>query len=216
MKRILFAFAIVFSPGVFGATVSSLAGDRDSFGTGLPDGSTVSVLQITAPGGEDGDFDQWSLALHGWTHTFDLAGETIVSAFLTLATLDVEDNGEGDGQGGGPFDTILLVDGNEVAGAFDDVFTPVATAQSQIVPNITVFDLTGFLDSLVDGTLDVLVNSFAGTNPDFISIDYAELRIVTRAVSVPEPATVWLSLLGIIGLALARSCRQRGRSTAPT
>lgn len=207
MTRILFAFAVLFSPGLYGATITSLAGDRDSFGTGLPDGSTVSVLQITAPGGEDGDFDQWTLPLHTWTHSFDLAGETIVSAILTIATLDVEDNGEGDGQGGGPFNTVLIVDGSEFPGAFDDVFTPVATAQTQIVPNVTAFDLAGMLDLLADGTVQVLVNPFAGTNPDSISIDYAELRIVTRAVAVPEPETSWLGLIGILTLVFA--CRQR-------
>jgi len=163
-------------------------------------------VQITAAGGEDGDLDQWSLPLHTWTHAFDLAGETIVSALLTIATIDVEDNGEGDGQGGGPFDTLLLVDGNNVAGAFDDVFTAVATGVSQIVPNVTVFNLAAFLDSLADGTLDVVVNPFAGTNPDSISIDYAELRIVTRAASVPESGTFWLALLGLglLGLVAPR------------
>ena len=59
----------------------------------------------------------------------------------------------------------------------------------------------------------MVVNPFAGTNPDSISIDYAELRIVTRAVSVPESGTIWLGLLGVIALALAR--RQHSCPLAP-
>jgi len=112
-----------------------LAGDKDSFGTGKPDGSTVSVNEILVPGGEDGDFDRWALAAFSWTHNFVVpAGETIVAASLRIVTLDMEDNGEGDGAGGAPYDDLLFLDGVEFAGAFDDVFTGVANASTQITP----------------------------------------------------------------------------------
>jgi hypothetical protein len=205
IRILLLAFSLFFSCAASGAVIVNLAGDRDSFGTGKPDGSTVSVLEITAPGGEDGNFDQWALALHAWTHAFGVPAGTIVSATLAIATLDLEDNGAGDGLGGGPYDSTLFVDGNEVPGAFDAVFTPDATATTQITPNVTIFDLSAFLGELADGNLVVTLNPRAGTLADSISVDYAELRIVTT--DAPEPATMALLGLGAIALAFARRKR---------
>jgi PEP-CTERM motif len=176
--------------------IVNLAGDKDSFGTGKPDGSTVSVNEILVPGGEDGDFDRWALSSFSWTHNYVVpAGETIVAAFLRIVTLDMEDNGAGDGLGGAPYDDLLFLDGVELGGAFDDVFTADATAATQITPNASVFDLTAFLPSLADGSLSVRINPLGGRLGDAIAVDYAELTVVTAPV--PEPATATLMALGL-------------------
>jgi hypothetical protein len=178
--------------------IVSLAGDRDSFGTGKPDGSTVSVNEILVPGGEDGTFDRWGLTGFLWSHSFVVpAGEVVVGASLRIATLDMEDNGEGDGLGGAPYDDLLFHDGLELAGAFDDVFTAVANANTQITPNISIFDLSVFLGSLADGTLNVQVDPGGGSLFDSIAIDYSELTISTRAAA-PEP-----TVFGLLGFGLA-------------
>lgn len=217
MRRIPLAFyATSFAVAFFLAATAdagiivSLAGDKDSFGTGKPDGSTVSVNEINVIGGEDGDFDRWNLASFLWTHTFVLpAGESIVSASLKVSTLDMEDNGEGDGAGGAPFDDLLFLDGVELIGAFDDVFTGPANSNTQIVPNVTMFDLTGFIGSLSDGMLVVRIDPNGGSRHDAIAVDYGELTIVTRS-SAPEPASSSLAilLLGSLGLAAIRRRRR--------
>jgi len=190
-----------------GSVITALAGDRDSFGTGKPDGSTVSVNEILVPGGEDGPFDQWGLLVHSWTHGFAVpVGESIVGASLKIVTLDMEDNGEGDGLGGGPFDDLLFLDGVEFPGAFDDVFTGVANADTQITPNTSIFDLSLFLASLTDGSLDVVVRANGGTRTDSISIDYAELTVVTRPrTPAPEPGANALLILALAVAAFALS-----------
>jgi hypothetical protein len=206
MKRALVLLAFLASaPFADAGLIVSLAGDKDSFGTGKPDGSTVSVNEILAPGGEDGDFDRWALSSFSWVHSFLVpAGESIVGATLRIASLDMEDNGEGDGMGGAPFDDLLFLDGSEFPGAFDDVFTGPANADTQITPNVTVFDLLPFLSLLSDGSLQVLVNPLGGTLGDAIAIDYAELTIVTESSAAPEPATAGLLVLGLLGLAARR------------
>ena len=83
MNRILvLVLSLCFSCSVSGAVIVSLAGDKDSFGTGKPDGSTVSVLEITAPGCEDGTFDQWGASLHSWTHAFGVPAGVVVARML--------------------------------------------------------------------------------------------------------------------------------------
>lgn len=199
---------ILLASGASAATLTSLVGDKDSFGTDKPDGSSVSVNEILAgtPDAGDGQFDLWSPGVFDWTHVFDLTGLTVTGASLTIATFDMEDNGAGDGLGGGPYDSTLTVDGVEIAGAFDDVFTPDGAAgdpAATILPvNITTFDLASFLPSLMDGSVTFILNPFAGTSGDAISVDYAELSLTVSPV--PLPAGLPLLLAGLGGFAVLR------------
>jgi hypothetical protein len=90
----------------------------------------------------------------------------------------------------------------ELIGAFDDVFTADATADTQITPNVTVFALAAFLPSLSDGSLSVGIDPRDGTLLDALSVDHAELTIETAAV--PEPAAAILLAVGLGVVALRR------------
>jgi len=203
--RISYVFLLVFfiSEASYGLAITNLVGDKDSFGTEKPDGSWVSVAEVIVPGGEDGDFDLWGKTLHSWTHVFEIpATETILSSTLTIATLDLEDDGEGDGLGGAPYDVTLFLDSMEVPKAFDDTFSPDTAGSTLLKPNLTVFDVSDFIPSLYDGELTVLVDTFSGTFKDFISIDYSELVLTTAFIS--ESSLIAMSILGLFCLVFRR------------
>ena len=192
-------FTYISSPAN-AASVVSLAGDIDNFGTGTPSLDPISVLDVSSDP-SDGDFDKWNLTSFSWQHIFSLPTGNISSATLTIVTLDMEDAGEGDGQGGGPFDDLLFLDSVELPGAFDDVFSPDSTSTGLQTPNVSVFNLpVSLFPLLADGLLDITVDAFGGSQHDAISIDYARIDIQT----VPIPAALWLfgsGLLGLIGVA---------------
>jgi hypothetical protein len=184
------------------ASLVSLAGDEDCFGTNRIPCSNASVNEIIAnreP--DDGVFDSWDLFFFQWSHEFTLPTVgNITNAVLTISTLDVEDAGEGDGLGGAPYNERLFIDGVEVAGAFDTTFTPVGGTATQLPINTVVFNLdASFFPSFLDGRIDVSVNPFGGRRRDAIAIDFAKLELTT-STPIPESSSV-LSLLalGILG-----------------
>ncbi len=181
--------------------LESLAGDKDSFGTDKSEGLPVSVNEILAsshdPG--DGDFDVWALNSFSWDHVFTLpTGASLTGATLTIVTLDLEDNGAGDGLGGGPYDDRLFIDGMEILGAFDSTFTPDGNANTLLPPNTDIFTLApAFFPLLQDGSINVGVNPLGGRLKDAIAIDYALLELEV----IPEPGTLLLLGAGLAGLA---------------
>jgi hypothetical protein len=183
----------------------------DNFGTGIPLGEPIPrdafIDAERTP--EDGDMDLdycvWCQQTDfSWHHMFELSPDAVItSARLTIATFDLEDAGAGDGRGGEPYDDLLFLDGVEWLGAFDDTYT---ADGFPVIPNMTVFDLTpDFWGFLVDGSLDVFVYSHGGERQDCIAIDYALLKI--EVSNIPEPTTMLLLGIGIIGLAVARRKR---------
>jgi hypothetical protein len=188
-------------------TITSIAGDKDCFGTGSNTCNTLAVANIVHEA-TDQDFDLFTSKTFQWLHTYSFpASASITSAILKIVSLDIEDNGAGDGLGGLPYDDRLFIDDVEVSGAFDNVFTPDGNAFTLIPVNVTVFNLNStFFSLLGDGNAAIRLNSFGGTRPDGIAIDYAELEIQTVSEpqppkSIPEPSNILG--LGLVGLGLA-------------
>lgn len=189
------------------ASVTSLFGDKDSFGTGKAQDATISINEVRAStaSAADGDTDAFRKGVFSWMHEFDLGGADILSATLTISTFHLEDY-FGSADPTGPYDTLLFIDDVEYAGAFDDVGTfPPGTVDTQNRRNVTTFNLdSAFLAALADGKLKVAMNSAGTDRPDYFAIDYAELNIVTAddVATVPLPAALAFLLSGIASIGL--------------
>jgi hypothetical protein len=190
-------------------SLESLAGDRDSFGTDKPEGDPVIPIEVTHDP-LDGDFDRWALNYFVWEHVFTLPpGVCLTGATLTIVTLDLEDDGEGDGLGGEPYDDRLFIDGVEILGAFDSTFT---ADGYPIIPNTDTFILgPEFFPLLQDGSITAELNPLGGERKDSIAIDYAlfELEFVI-CVSIDikpgsYPNSINIGSQGVIPVAILSS-----------
>ena len=185
------------------ADIISLAGDKDSLGTGLPLGSPL-ILDNAIHTASDGPFDQRMTSLLQWSHSYSIpVGQQVVGGSFTFLTWDIEDNGAGDGSGGGPYNDRLYINGVEVPGAFDNVYSPDVTSSIISSPNwVTIALDSSFFPILQTGTLPVQLNPVGGSSIDHVWIDFAELQVQTTPGScpVPEPATMLLLGSGLVGL----------------
>lgn len=210
-SMLFICISVFLASNAYALTISSLYGDIDSFGTGVASGSAVRIVDFTHES-DDGLTDLWDpTSLFNWGFNFSpFVSGTITSATLTIVTIDMEDNGQGDGLGGEPYDDKLFLDGIELVGAFDEVYTSDANIYSYISPNVSVFNLdSSYFTSFNDGILNVQLNSYGGTNKDFIAIDYALLTVNGDIEPVPEPASMLLFGTGIVGLAGSRLRRKK-------
>lgn len=205
-----FLFALVLLPIDANAfTMTSLYGDMDNFGTNTSANTPVRLVDI-AREFDDGLTDKFAPTFNFlWSHSYTPINAQITSARLTITTLDMEDNGAGDGLGGAPYDDKLYLNGIEIIGAFDDVFTPDGTIYTPFSPNTSIFNLDpSFFTMLQSGLLNVRLNAYGGPRADFLAIDYARLDI--EASTVPEPSTLLLLGSGLGGLAILRRFRKQG------
>ena len=196
---IVFSFLTATEQDLNADLITSLAGDKDSLGTGVPVGDAVAAGYAVTEVEDGTAFDQRKIGLAEWTHNYTVPfNEQIISASLTLLTFDIEDNGAGDGMGGAPFDDRLYLDGVEVIGAFDDVFTADGTSALPIAANWLTFNLyPSFYPLMQDGTLTVRLADL-GVVGDHFWIDFSELKINTAPV--PEPISMLLFGTGLVGI----------------
>jgi hypothetical protein len=207
-RSLLIAIMIIgMSAHAEALTIVSLAGDKDSLGTGIPVGDPVAPAYAVNSSSDGTAFDQRRSGIIEWSHQYTIPNnQQIINAALTLLTFDIEDAGAGDGQGGEPFDTRLYIDGVEVVGAFDNVYTADYSSDQLIPPNWVTFVLnSSFFPLIQDGLVTIQMADFQGG--DNVWLDFAELRIETVPTAVPEPTTMLLLVLGLLGLAGMRRMR---------
>lgn len=194
MKKLILACAFVFlsltvTPVAQSAiTITDLAGDKDGFGVGCPIASGLHYLDYGEywedhrDAGDPAFTDIWYEGDKSWTHNYDLAGLTPVSATLEIFIAGVADyanwsaNVRVDGINVG---TIPGVDG------WHDVTRLLSF-------NVPVGLITGWENVIID----------VSNEGDAYIVDYSELSIT----AVPAPGAI---LLGSIGIGFVSWLRRR-------
>lgn len=182
--------ALVLSAAPASAQVSlDLLGDKDCFGSGLTclEGSSLGSWGVVS---QDGSDPVWqdeltnTDATQTWTHSFSPG---VASAFLEFRTAGIADIR-------GPYD--VFVDGLIVGQMPLDGF-------GHILVETFTFALPGSV--LADGMIQV---SFTPDLADSWAIDYSE--VVSRSVVTPEPGTMALFAMGLVGMGFVARRREDG------
>jgi hypothetical protein len=178
------------------AVITSLVGDKDGFGVAslpaVPANGTVifnagQVTELADPIAHD----QWANNIEdgsslSYTHSYALGGFSALSALLTIQTAGMSD-------GRGPWDVFW--NSTKVGQILNNGSSGTTSLISSFA--ISTALLTGS-DTL---RLDYLTPSVG----EGFSINFSELVITTTdEISVPEPTTLGLMGLGLIGLGFAR------------
>jgi hypothetical protein len=164
--------------------IVDLVGDKDCFGTNLVCTEGASILGASAglsdPYWQDNNGAYVDIT---YNHLYDLNGESASSASLEILSTYLADFR-------GPWDVFF---NNSLIGQF-------ATVNANIVVKHT-FNID---TSLLTGNDTVFLKINSPTRNDGYWLDYAELTISTTSSSIPEPSTLAIFALGMIGLASRR------------
>ncbi len=168
--------------------ITDLFGDKDGFGAGVQDGDSLNIFSTVVNGPDDGFTDSGLFGNRSWVHEYDL------SAFDSISSASIEIFVAGLGALGGS--GSLYVDGQFI-GLLTDGDSCGSGAGCNNTAHIDTFDLTPYL-SLLDGANSMSVGYTYGG--DFWALDYSELQIEGVAASVDEPGTLFMMLLGLVGI----------------
>ena len=182
--------ALALSAQAMAAVIVDLYGDKDGLGIGVADGDSFFFGDVTAddPADVGTITDRWMFGDQTWSHTYDLTGLGTV----TGGSLEIFTGGQGwFGQSSLFLDGVfvgLLTDGDGFDGG-----------DNANRARLDTFDLAAFLPQ-IDGANTLRVDTVR--SGDGWALDYSELTITT---AVPEPATLWLIGVGLLGIGLARA-----------
>jgi hypothetical protein len=207
MRKGLFSIAallLVFTLSQTAAalTITSTIGDKDGFGLNvLADESfNFQELHLLQPGEVTDGSTYASILPLTWTHTYEVSGISVLSS----ATLELFTGGQGSFG-----DSELFLD-NQFVGHLSD-----GEVNGQSIARRDTFDLTPFAAHLLNGsaTFTVVTRGTEKSPFDNWVLDYSELTLRNdSAAPVPEPSTVVLLGLGLLGI--AHRLRRKGPRSA--